>query len=94
MADRGFKIKTDLALQQCKLCIPPNASKGTQMPAKDVEATSNIANVRIYVEKAIKRLKDFRILSCDYPLLQLPLIDDVLITCCALVNLLPPLAED
>ena len=94
MADRGFKIKTDLAWKLCKLCIPPSASKNSQMTAADVELTSSIANVRIYVEQAIKRLKDFRILSNDYPMLQLPLIDDVLITCCALVNLLPPLADD
>ena len=64
------------------------------MAAADVERTSSIANVRIYVEQAIKRIKDFRILSSDYPILQFPLIDDVLITCCALVNLLPPLADD
>ena len=53
MADRGFKIKTDLALKQCSLSIPPSAAKGSQMVKKDVHDTSNIANVRIYVEQAI-----------------------------------------
>jgi len=58
MADRGFKIKTDLAVKQCTLCIPPSAAKGSQMVARDVKETSNIANVRIYVEQAIKRMKE------------------------------------
>ena len=63
MADRGFKIKTDLAMKQCSLAIPPSAAKGTQMLSNDVKETSNIANVCIYVERAIGRLKDFRILK-------------------------------
>ena len=31
MADWGFKIKTDLAMKQCTLCIPPSAAKGNQV---------------------------------------------------------------
>ena len=45
MADRGFKIKTDLAIKQCKLRIPPSAAKGSQMVASDVKETSNISNL-------------------------------------------------
>ena len=77
MADRGFKIKTDLALKQCSLSIPPSAAKGSQMVKKDVHDTSNIANVRIYVEQAIRRLKEFRILKHQQPLLYLPILNDI-----------------
>ena len=49
MADRGFKIKTDLAMKQCSLAIPPSVVKGIQMLSNDVKETSNIANIRIYV---------------------------------------------
>ena len=66
MADRGFKIKTDLAMKQCTLCIPPSAAKGTQLVSSAVKETSNIANVRIYVEQAIKRMKEFRILKTQH----------------------------
>ena len=45
MADRGFKIKTDLAMVRCTLCIPPSAAKGVQMTENDVKKTSQIANV-------------------------------------------------
>ena len=63
MADKGFKIKTDLTMKQFSLAIPPSAAKGTQMLPNDVKETSNIANVCIYVEQAIGQLKDFRILK-------------------------------
>jgi len=72
MADRGFKIKTDLASFQCTLAIPLSAALGAQMVSKDVKATSNIANVRIYVEQAIRRIKIYRILQNCQPLYLLP----------------------
>ena len=50
MADRGFKIKTDLAMKQYSLSIPPSTAKGNQMATGDVQKTSNIANVRIFVK--------------------------------------------
>ena len=46
MADRGFKLKEDLALHQCYLTIPPSAAKGVQMVAGDIKKTSHIGNVR------------------------------------------------
>ena len=42
MADRGFKIKTDLAMKQCYLSIPSSAAKGSQMVGSDVRKTSRI----------------------------------------------------
>ena len=63
MTDRGFKIKTDIAMKQYSRATAPSAAKGAQMLSNDVKETSNIANVCIYVERAIGRLKDFRILK-------------------------------
>ena len=54
MADRGFKIKADLALMQCTLAILPSKAFGCQMVSRDVKETSTVANVRIYVEQVIK----------------------------------------
>ena len=89
MADRGFKIKTYLAMIQCSLRIPPSAAAGVQMCQSDVNKTSSIANVRIYVEQAIKRLN--RILKNEVPLLYLPIFDDIVKVCAALHNLKEPL---
>ncbi|XP_066920205.1 uncharacterized protein [Clytia hemisphaerica] len=91
MADRGFKIKTDLAMKQCSLAIPPSASKGVQMTEKQSKETSTVANVRIYVEQAIKNIKDYRILKNELKLLYLPIADDIIKICCALNNLKNPL---
>ena len=92
MTDRGFKIKTDLAMKQYSQAIPPNTAKGAQMLSNDVKETSNIANVCIYVEQAIERLKDFRILKLQQLLLHLPTMNNVLYVCAALTNLKIPLA--
>ena len=93
MADRGFKIKTDLAARQCTLAVPPSAAKGVQMIAKDVQMTSRIANVRIHVERAIKRFKEYNIFSSHLPLQLAPVYSDMIIICAALTNLKPPLVE-
>jgi len=93
MTDRGFKMKTDLAMIQCTLCIPPSAAKWSQMLCGDVKKTSNIANVRIYVDQAIKRIKEYRILKNQIGIRYLPLVNDIVRVCGALCNLKEPLAN-
>lgn len=56
MADRGFKNKDMLAFHQCTLSTPPSRHSNLKMTAKGVKGTSKIANVRIYIEQAIKRI--------------------------------------
>ena len=77
MTDKGFKIKTDLALKQCTLAIPPSASSGCQMISRDVKETSIAENVQIYVEQAIKNIKDYRILKIGIRLKYLSIADNV-----------------
>ena len=50
----------------------------------DVRETSNIANVQIYVEQAIGRLKVFVLLKNELPITLLTLADDIIRVCCAL----------
>ena len=90
IADRGYKVKTDLALKQCTLAIPPSAASGCQMVSRDIKETSTVANVHIYVEQVIKNLKDYRILKSEMQLKYLPIVDDIIRTC-ALNNLKKPL---
>ena len=63
------------------------------MLSKEVKETSRIANVRIYVEQAIKQMKEFRIIKNELPVLLLPVIDDIVTVCASLVNLLDPLCD-
>ncbi|GFR82126.1 THAP domain-containing protein 4 [Elysia marginata] len=91
MEDRGFKIRDSLANLQATLTIPPSCRTALQMRKDDVTSTSRIANVRIYVEQAINRIKWYRILSGELELTLLPLCDDIITICAAFCNLLDPL---
>ena len=53
-----------------------------------------MANVRIFVEEAITKIAWFRILKTPLHLLEMPLLDDLEICCCSLVNLLSPLTGE
>ena len=91
LADRGFNIREDLLSKMATLEIPPPSSGLEQMSTADVKKTKRIANARIHVERAIGRIKWFSILQNTLPITMLPLIDDILIVCAALCNLLPSL---
>ena len=93
MADKGFKIREDLMMHMGTLCILPSCTSSMQLLLQDVTETSNIANVRIYVEQAIGWLKVFLLLKNVLPIIitLLSLADDIIRGCCALCNLLPPL---
>ena len=93
MADRSFKVHDILAFYQCFPTIHPSKHQNIQTSKNDVKATSEIANVRIYVEQANKRMKDFRILKNEEPINILSLIDDILIICGALTIFLEPLCS-
>ena len=91
MADMGFKIREDLMMHMATLCIPPSCASCMQLLPQDVTETSNLANVRIYVEQAIGRLKVFLRRENELSITLLPLADDIIHVCCAVCNLLPPL---
>ena len=93
MVDRGFKIRVDLMMHVGTLCILPSCTSSMQLLPQDVTETSNIANVRIYVEQAIGWFKVFLLLKNVLPIIitLLSLADDIIRGCCALCNLLPPL---
>ena len=92
LADMSFTIKRDLMLRRATLEIPPPSSGIEQMSKEKVKRTK-IANARIHVERAIGRMKWFSILPNVLPITLVPVIDDILIVCAALCNLLSPLVK-
>ena len=80
-------------MKRLYLAIRPSAAKWTQMTKDDVSETNRVGNVRVFIEKAIVHLKWFRILENETPFLEMPLLDDIVIVCSALCNLLPPLRQ-
>lgn len=86
MADRGFIIRDLVTMKHATLNIPPFAM-GKQLSSAAVTKTRRIASVRIHVERAIGRLKDFKILQGVLPINLRPILDQILFVCAALCNL-------
>ena len=63
MADKGFDIEDLLLPIGARLNISPVLDKRQQMMPSDVRSTKTIAAVRIHVERAIGRLKQYRLLD-------------------------------
>ncbi|KAK4886340.1 hypothetical protein RN001_002611 [Aquatica leii] len=64
VADRGFKkIESFLLKKNCTLVRPPSVVNKEQMTKDDVLLTKRIVSVRIHIERVIKRVRDFKILS-------------------------------
>ena len=95
MADRGFDIASQLP-QGVELNIPPFLGTRDQLEPDEVTETRRIATVRIYVECAIERIKNFRI-THFIPAGLCPLAQQIVSVCAFLTNfmepLVPPAAE-
>ena len=91
MADKGFDIEDLLREKEVDLNIPPFLESRTQFSAAEVQKTKMIAKVRIHVERAIKRIKEFHIFDSDVPLSMLGSINQVYTVACLLTNFQGPL---
>ena len=90
MADKGFQIE-DLLPLGVKLNIPPFLGGDSQMSAEDVIRTQQIASVRIHVERAINRIKNFRIWEGVLPLSLFGVVNQMWSVCAFLCNCQDPL---
>lgn len=93
MADKGFEIAGDLP-QGVTLNIPPFLGGKDHLSIEEETETRRIASVRIHVERAIARIKNFKILSTIFPVSMAADINKVWIICCYLSNFLPPLIKN
>ena len=93
MADRGFDILEDLP-KGVTLNIPTFMRGRDQLSLEEETETRRIASVRIHVERAIERVKNFRILQGRYPTSMIAELNKIWIICCYLVNFLSPLVND
>lgn len=67
MADKGFLINQMLSEVGAILIIPP-FKRSTRFSREDAEKTQSIARLRILVERAIRRVKEYRIRDTTVPL--------------------------
>ena len=86
MADKGFDIEKDLRQIGLGLNIPPFLGKRGQLSAQDVKETQKIAHHRIHVERAIGKVKCFKILGIQLPLVLVGTLNQIWTVCCLLSN--------
>ena len=63
MADRGFEIQDLLVPKKVSLNIPPFMRCKDQLDPDEEDETRQIAAVRIHVERAIQRIKNYNTLK-------------------------------
>ena len=67
MADRGFNIQDDLTPLGVKVNIPPFLKGKTQLEPEELVETRRIASLRIHVERAMERKKNYHIFDGTLP---------------------------
>ncbi len=94
LADKGFTVGDLINKRGAFLNIPPflNSVLG-QFTVDEVYQTQNIAEVRIHVERAIGRVKQFHILDPNIPLSLKSSLGTIFKVCCYLSNLSEPLVS-
>ena len=88
MADKGFRIQ-DLLPLGVTLNLPPFLGASAQMAAEDVVATQEIASLRIHVERAINKIKNFHIWDRVVPLHQMGIVNQMWAVCAFCCNAQP-----
>ena len=91
MADRGFTIKEELSKLGLTLNLPPFMEGRGQLPAAEVQTGRSISSLRIHVERAIGRMKSFKIMSGVFPLKMSRLANQIVTVCALLTNFQPAL---
>jgi len=86
MADKGFTIAKLLAEQNVGLVIPHFLSARGQFDSTEVADNDAITASRVHVERAIRRVKESRILQGIIPLTMLGSINQIWAVCCLLTN--------
>ena len=90
MADKGFTIE-DILPNRCTLNIPPFLREKPHFTSSDVELTQRIAKLRIHVERAIRRVKQYHIFDAIIPLSMASSINQIWTVCCLLTDFSGPL---
>lgn len=90
MANKGFQIEKIMSEVGATLNIP-SLKKSTQLSMADNQKTQAIACLRILVERAIRRVKEYHIWDGLVPLSMLGSVNQLWVICCLMSNYQGPL---
>lgn len=94
MADKGFLIQDDIEKLGLRLNVSPFAPGSGQMSSADVKLTKKIAAHRVHVDRAISRVKKFKIPDNRLELNLFSCINQIWFCCCFLTGFMPVLIND
>ena len=77
MADKGCLIEKEMRAVGLQLNLPLFSRSKRQMPARDVLVTKRIAKHRMHIERAIAKIKKFKIVSDKIPNTRLGIINHI-----------------
>ncbi|XP_064479804.1 uncharacterized protein LOC135393252 [Ornithodoros turicata] len=91
MVDKGFLIDELCLNRNIAMVRPPFLRKKKLLPKHDAERSQSIAAARVHVERAIQRMKLYKIFTCRMRTEVFPYIDDILRVIGGIVNLSKPI---
>jgi hypothetical protein len=91
MVDKGFLIQDLLETKRATVVIPPFLGNKGKFSQEEVSKTHEIARLRIHVERAIRRIKEYHIFDGVIPLNLAPSINQIWTVCAILTNFRGPL---
>ena len=86
MADKGFTINDLLVQRKATLVIPPFLGLKGKFSKQEVSDTHQIARLRIHVERAIRRVKEYHIFDSVIPLSLAGSVNQLWTICAILTN--------
>ena len=86
MADRGFLIEDLAKIHGINVNVPPFTGGRGQLEPTEVIAGRRIANTRIHIERAIGRIKEFKILTKIQAHHIIPYLNEIFYICAMLTN--------
>ncbi|XP_004212347.2 uncharacterized protein LOC101241578 [Hydra vulgaris] len=94
IADRGFTIEEELENINVRLNIPSFLEGRNQFTLAEVKESQTIASVRIHIERAIQRIKRYKIIRNEITLSLHGSVNQIWTVICLLTNFQSPLIND
>lgn len=94
MVDKGFNLDTLCENRGLGVVQPPFLRGQLQFTTEDSEKTLKIARARVHVERAIQRMKVFKVLKEPVPWEMVGALDQIFIVIAGVVNLSTPILSE